>query len=199
MNRRETLKRALLLLGGVISTPTLQALNRWEEEAFINPAFTLNSAQKKVLAELAELIIPRTDTAGAKDAGVPAFIEMMIKDCYKNAEKTNFTNGLNELIRLDFLKQNQSQKTKTVKALEKETKERMDKKDVKQTKIGDNEDKEIMRADRKGVPFWRLMKELTLLGYFTSEKGILENFDYQPVPGKLELLKWKSSQKSFEY
>jgi hypothetical protein len=199
MNRREGIRQAIFLLGGVLSAPTLLAIQNHENQISLDASFALNKIQRKVLAELSEIIIPRTETAGAKDAGVPTFIEMMIKDCYKSQEKTNFVNGLNQLIAGNFLKQNLSQRNETVKALEVETKESMKKKNVKQTKIGDNEDKEIMNEDNKGVPFWRIMKELTLLGYFTSEKGIIENFDYQPVPGKLEVIKLKSVQKPFEY
>ncbi|MEY4275288.1 MAG: hypothetical protein RL638_2236, partial [Bacteroidota bacterium] len=51
-----------------------------------------------------------------------------------------------------------------------------------------------------GVPFWRVMKELTLLGYYTSEKGIEGSFEYHPVPGKFEVISnMKPDQKSFVY
>jgi hypothetical protein len=51
----------------------------------------------------------------------------------------------------------------------------------------------------KGVPYWRLMKELTMLGYFTSEDGIKASFEYVPIPGKLEMIQMKPNQKSFAY
>ena len=56
---------------------------------------------------------------------------------------------------------------------------------VKQVKVGDNVDKESMDGTM-GVPFWRLMKELTLTGYYTSEQGLKASFVYEPVPGKFE-------------
>ena len=70
---------------------------------------------------------------------------------------------------------------------------------VQQTKMGDNEDREQMKDQAKGLPFWRLMKELTLLGYFTSDEGLKSSFDYVPIPGKLEMIKLKPNQKSFAY
>jgi hypothetical protein len=43
------------------------------------------------------------------------------------------------------------------------------------------------------------MKELTLLGYFTSEVGINASFDYNPVPGEYKLMKLTPGQKLFAY
>jgi hypothetical protein len=49
------------------------------------------------------------------------------------------------------------------------------------------------------IDFWRMLKELTLLGYFGSEVGIKSCFDYRPVPGKLENVKWESGMKMIAY
>ena len=56
-----------------------------------------------------------------------------------------------------------------------------------------------MKAVAKGLPFWRLMKELTLLGYFTSEVGIKASFEYVQIPSKLEMIKLKPNQKAYAY
>ncbi|MEZ4905382.1 MAG: gluconate 2-dehydrogenase subunit 3 family protein, partial [Spirosomataceae bacterium] len=63
----------------------------------------------------------------------------------------------------------------------------------------DNDDKELMKKQAKGLPFWRLIKELTLLGYFTSEQGTKASFEYVPIPGKLEVVQLKPNQKVFAY
>ena len=59
--------------------------------------------------------------------------------------------------------------------------------------------KEQTKVPSKTVPFWRLMKELTLLGYFTSEAGIKASFEYVQIPGKLENIKLKLNQKLYAY
>jgi hypothetical protein len=87
----------------------------------------------------------------------------------------------------------------TLKKMEADTKELMKARAVQQTKMGDNDDKEVMKQVPKGLPFWRLMKELTLLGYFTSEAGVKASFEYIPIPSKLEVIKVTPNQKPFAY
>ena len=182
MDRRHALKNVALFLGGTLSAPTLLAMNRWESADFNllkGSDFSLTDVQRKIVAEVAELILPKTSTPGAKDAGCPAFIEMMLKDCYKKTEQDNFLAGLVGLEQSKFLSLDAANRTEALKVLEVNTK--------------------TMKDASKGTPFWKLMKELTLLGYFTSEVGIKASFDYQPIPGKLEVFKMKPDQKIIVY
>ena len=168
------------MLGGAFSAPTLMAMDNWENATNPNvsvAAFSLNSTQQKIVAEIAELIIPKTDTVGAKDVGVPAFIEMMLKDCYKAPEHQSFMEGLASMEKVKFLELNTDERRGVLKLLEQETK----------------------KITSKTPPFWRLIKELTLLGYFTSEAGLKASFEYVQIPGKLELIKLKPSQKAYAY
>ena len=202
MNRREVIKNVALILGGTFSTPTLMAMSRWEKAEKVNSniaAFSLTETQRKIVAEIAELIIPQTDTPGAKDVGVPAFIEMMLQDCYAQAEHLSFVEGLTSIEQAKFLEMNQSERHGVLKYLEQETKAEMKARQVKQTKMGDNDDHEDIKKVPKGLPFWRLIKELTLLGYFTSEAGIKASFEYVQIPGKVENIKLKPNQKSYAY
>ncbi len=200
MNRRDAVSRVAFLMGGLLSAPTLLAMQQQENLRLV-PAkpirFTEN--QLKVVAEVAEMILPRTNTPGAKDAGVPAFIEMMLTDCYLQPEQTSFIAGVNELLKTGFLDQSDQQRTATLTRLEQDTKEMMKTYNVRQSKMGDNEDKLLMDNQKQGLPYWRLMKELTLLGYYTSEAGIKANYEYVPVPGKLENIKLNPNQKVFAY
>ncbi len=182
MDRRHAIKNVALLLGGTLSASTLSALGRWEGSDFNllkTSTFSLTDNQRKIVAEVAELIIPKTNTPGAKDAGVPAFVEMMINDCYKTPEQLSFVEGLKGLEAQSFLQKNATEQTEMLKIVEVNTK--------------------IMKDGSKGTPFWKLMKELTLLGYYTSEVGIKASFDYEPIPGKLENIKIKSGQKTIIY
>ena len=202
MKRRDAIKKVALLLGGTLSAPTLMAMSRWEQSFAQNREgvlFSLTEMQRKIVAEVAEMIIPKTDTAGAKDAGVPAFIEMMLKDCYYAPEHASFMKGIMALEQSKFLDLDETRRTLMLKKIEAETKDMMKAREVKQTKMGDNEDKEVMKAQAEGLPFWRLMKELTLLGYFTSEVGIKASFEYVQIPSKLEMIKLKPNQKAYAY
>ena len=202
MNRRDAIKKAAILLGGSLSAPTLMAMSRWEQSLTQNTEgvlFSLTELQKQIVAEVAEMIIPKTSTAGAKDAGVPAFIEMMLQDCYEKLDQDSFWVGLTALEQSKFLDMDAAKKTAMLTKIQAETKELMKARQVKQTKMGDNDDKEIMKAQAQGLPFWRLMKELTLLGYFTSEVGIKASFEYVQIPSKLENIKLKPNQKSYAY
>ena len=200
MNRRQYLKQSGLLLGGLLSAPTLSAMSRFgQSQTTSRSSIAFTQTQSTVIAEIAELIIPKTNTPGALDAGVPDFVQMMIKDCYKTAEQQSFMEGLNALEKENFSSLSAAAKTERLKKLEADTNVEMAGRNVKQTKLGDNLDVETMSASAKGLPFWRLIKELTLLGYYTSEPGISSNFEYVPVPGKFEPIKIKPGQKDFVY
>ena len=202
MKRRDAIKSFAMMVGGTFSAPTLLAVGRWghntTEPDFLAD-FSLTDIQTQIVAEVAELIIPNTSTPGAKDAGVPPFIVMMLRDCYKTPEHVSFLDGVKNLERMKFLSLSTKEKTEILQQVESDAVEQMKVYQVQQTKMGDNDDREQMAANPKGIPFWRLMKELTMLGYFTSEKGIKSSFDYVPIPGKLEMIKMKPNQKSFAY
>jgi hypothetical protein len=180
MKRREVIKNVALMLGGSFSAPTLMAMDNWElnsKPEIKNSTFFLTLTQQKIVAEIAEIIIPKTDTPGAKEVGVPAFIEMMLRDCYKEPEQQSFMEGLASMEKVKFLNLNSDERNGVLKFLEQETK----------------------KMTGKPTPFWRLIKELTLLGYFTSETGLKASFEYVQIPGKLELIKLKPNQKSYAY
>jgi Gluconate 2-dehydrogenase subunit 3 len=206
MNRRDALGKVAWMMGAAISGPTLLACDKSGKEksttvedvkAMAN--FELTDSQRKIVSSVAEHIIPKTTTVGAIDVGVPAFIEMMMKDCYKPLEQGSFIEGVKALETSNFLTQSPADQVATLTKMETETIAEMERRNVEQVKVGDNVDKEAMDKTEKGVPFWRLMKELTLLGYFTSEKGLTSSFDYQPIPGEFKPIKLKPGQKAYAY
>lgn len=93
LNRRDAVSRIAMLVGGAFTAPTLFAMERSKTLASSQmnaAALSLSETQRKIVAAVAEHIIPKTSTAGAIDAGVPAFIEKMINDCYKAPEQKSF-------------------------------------------------------------------------------------------------------------
>jgi hypothetical protein len=199
MNRREALSRVALLMGGVLSGPTLMAFKLPTATKAASSSISLTASQQSILSLVAEHILPKTNTPGAIDAGVPAFIQKMINDCYKSPDQTSFVAGLQSLEAQGFAAKSSAEQVQILSKLEAETAELMKARNVKQVKVGDNEDKEAMDTTPQGVPFWRLTKELTLLGYFTSEVGVNASFVYEPIPGKFTPTKLKPGQKAYAY
>jgi gluconate 2-dehydrogenase gamma chain len=174
MDRREALRRTALLMGGIVSAPAilgvLQGCKAKPGMAW-KPEF-LNENQASIVSQVAEIIIPRTDTPGAKDAGVPAFIDQMLKECYSAEDQKRFTEGLqafNEEAKKaygeDFWDLDDEDQTAFV------------------TKVHEAAIQESKDANPENRPFILMMKELTMLGFFTSQPGATQVLQYVAVPG----------------
>src|SRR5947207_2866904 len=89
MNRREVL---LMLAGTAVVPDRLLAIGRAVHQR-VNPGTlrTLSPHQNEMVATIAELIIPKTDTPGAREAGVPAFIDVMLAEWVGDEERKMFT------------------------------------------------------------------------------------------------------------
>jgi hypothetical protein len=172
LERREILRRAAWILGGAISAPAalafLQACSAKEQTAGVaTPALKfLTPGQYLVVAEIAEIMLPKTDTSGAKDVGVPAFIDVALDAVYDQESKDRFTAGFAEFEKSaknggkPFLEQDPAARAAFVKtSLE-----------------------TALAGERNPKPFILMTRELTLLGYFTSKPGITENMTYEAVP-----------------
>ena len=88
MNRRELIQRVTVMLGGVMAAPLIagamgQVLNT-------EPGLAVDDLQEKLLAEIADIIIPATSTPGAKEAGAHNFIVRVVRDCYTKSEQKKF-------------------------------------------------------------------------------------------------------------
>src|SRR4051812_7264445 len=92
MNRREV----LLLLAGTAALPDrLLAIGRSAHRRVrAGTLRALNPHQNETVATIAELIIPKTDTPGAREAGVPAFIDVMLAEWGDEDQRQVFTAGL---------------------------------------------------------------------------------------------------------
>jgi hypothetical protein len=163
LQRRELLRRAAWLLGGAVSAPAalaiLQGCSAKEPTADASTLKVLSAAQLALVAEIAEIMLPRTNTSGARDAGVPEFIDQVLDAVYPKDGQERFTSGL-AAFEKPFLERPAAERPGFVKlsleaALE-------------------------AKADPK--PFILMIRELTILGYFSSRLGILDNMEYVPVP-----------------
>jgi hypothetical protein len=179
MNRRELLKNAAILLGGLSSASVANALLAGVDGRvkISSPLFT--AVQKKMTAVLAEMIIPRTDTPGAIDAGVPHFIELMVSDWYTDRERNIYTEGLASLNEFcleqfgrDFLSASAEQQ---ITALENAEQRSEQYKPVSPESV-------LSKKEDEDKPFFSKIKELTVLGYYTSEQGATQELKYEPMP-----------------
>lgn len=183
MDRREALKRTSIVLGYAVSAPVVAAfLDSCKAKPALNykPVF-LNEDEARLVAEVTETILPRTDTPGAKDAGVPAFIDTLVGEVYKPEEQESFRKGLAALNAeaqkaygdafADCAPEQQVEliKAQNAKALE------------GSVKGAANGWWNAGAAQER--PFILQLKELTLLGFFTSEAGATQVLQYKQVPG----------------
>jgi hypothetical protein len=174
MDRREALRRTALLMGGVVSAPAIMGVLQGckaKPGLAWKPVF-LNEDQASIVSQVAEIIIPRTDTPGAKDAGVPGFIDQILKECYSAEDQKRFTEGLqafNDEARKaygeDFASLDDDDQVAFV------------------TKVHDAAVNDSQNGDAGNRPFILTMKELTMLGFFTSEPGATQVLQYVAVPG----------------
>ena len=172
MNRREAIKRTTILLGGALSASAIAGvMSGCKAEPKINwtPQF-FTPEEGSLLDAIVDRIIPRTDTPGALDAGVPSFIDTMMAEFYKEEEKTAFRNGLAQVE-----KDAQAAHGKSFTSL---TPEQQDELLMKY----DAEAYAEGRSPEDKHPF-RMAKELVVLGFCTSEVGATEFLKYEPVPG----------------
>ena len=173
MNRREV----LLLLAGTGAIPDqLLAIGRAvHKRARVGTLRALNAHQNETVATIAELIIPKTDTPGAREAGVPAFIDVMLADWAGDDQRQMFTAGL----------ANVDERSRALFG-----KEFVACSEAQQTQILTDLDAELARLrDTKSDAsknFFQAMKWLTLTGYYTSGVGATTELHYRVVPGRYE-------------
>jgi hypothetical protein len=185
MNRRDALARVALLMGGTLAAPTMVAFLegcKTSNDAANTANFAFSQDQLTLVSEVAEIIIPKTDTPGAKDAKVGEFVQKMLKDCYYEKDQQSFMAGLAKLEEKNFLKADPGEQTALLAAAEQESRDEL-------KRIGEersNAKNAGQTYQEPGVPFFRLMKELTLLGYFTSEQGAQQALAYVQVPGRYD-------------
>ena len=182
MKRREALKKTLIAMGYTISVPSLISIfdscNNNSSQTW-KPRF-FSSGQAKVIGELAETILPKTKTPGAKDLHLDQFIDRMIKQVLSQEDQQLFLKGMNafeaeakELNGKSFIDSSPEQRNKLLTKLEQETEK------VPPSIWGFS-----LKKDAVPLSFYRKVKELTLLGYFTSMEIGKKLLLYDPVPGR---------------
>ena len=175
IDRREALRQAALLLGGSLSAPAvagvLAGCDAPTSRAAQAPARALSPAQLELVATIADHILPATDTPGARAAGVDRFIDRMMAEYYSASDRQRFVAGLGDV--------DERAKRAQGHAFLKCT-------PAQQHAILSDLDREAFTGARPPSHFFRTMKELTVVGYYTSQIGATKELRHASIPGRFD-------------
>jgi hypothetical protein len=185
MQRRKVIR----LLLGTAAIPLLPReifalLRQVHSDLPATPALkTLNPHQDATVTTIADLIIPQTDTPGAKAVRVNEFIDLILTEWYDAADRDKFLAGLanvdtqaHDLFGKNFVDSSPAQQKQLLIALDEE--------------LTEFRQAETLAARRRrmhfegGKSFFYAMKQLTLVGYFTSEEGAKQALHYEVIPSQ---------------
>jgi hypothetical protein len=180
MQRRD----ALRLLAGATALPLLSrdalALFRatYEELPANTELKTLNAHQNATVIAMSEMIIPETRTPGAKAARVNEFIDVILTDWYAPHERARFLAGLEDvdarsrkLSNKDFVDCTAEQQLAVMKALDEEA-----------GTLSLPAGAPWSRRNEPASHFFLMLKQLTVIGYYTSQVGFEEELHEQIIP-----------------
>jgi len=171
MNRRAAIIHLAQLMGSSIVGPRLLQ-GAWSAEG-TGSGGTGGSAGLALLDEVGDTILPATDVPGAKAVNIGSFISMMVRDCYEPDQQAAVEAGLRELSGRfraryghEFVGAPSSERTDFLNEL-------------------DAEQRSYARGRNPGQPdhYFRVLKDLTILGYFSSEIGCTQAIRFTEVPG----------------
>ncbi|MFB6279171.1 MAG: gluconate 2-dehydrogenase subunit 3 family protein [Salinibacter sp.] len=175
ISRREALRRVGVLLGGVVSAPTVAGVlsgcergtgTDWSPQ-------TLTAEQNQMVDTIAEIIIPTTDTPGASAANVNRFIDALVGESYLPEDRDRFLSGLDDV-------NARCEKTYGAPFVDCTSEQQL-------ALVGELDDEtfgaDAPEPDSENPPFFRMLKELVVVGYYTSEIGATEELKTNVVPG----------------
>jgi hypothetical protein len=188
IDRREAIRRVSALLGGAALVGGRGLLAACERASFPLQEATLGDFTATDIAfldEIAETILPATKTPGAKAAKTGAFMALMVTDSYHPAEQRVFREGMRKVddaMRkaqgVSFMAATPPQRTAVLTALDREQKRAMDAREAAAPQGA--------ASPRRPAHYFRMMKELALLGYFTSEVGCTQALRFAETPGRFD-------------
>ena len=168
LTRRTAIKQLLVVSTGILLVPS--CMEDRTKGSFLLKNYSLSAAQENLLAEIAEAIIPKTSTPGAKDVYAHQFVMKMMDDCATKEEQQNFVKGLDAFADFaektagtSFMKATPVQRSSVLEAIEKKKSEESDE-----------------------AKFYRRMKSLTVRGYTSSQYFLTQVQVYNIIPGSFK-------------
>ena len=182
MDRRDLLKMIMAATGlAMVGGKTFG----YEMKSQISLADTIFKQDDLFLFnEIAEIILPRTDTPGAKDANVGLMALILANDCYTTEQRDTFAKGLRavdthsqEKYGKAFLLLSPKQKTEFVQNLDVQAK-------AYNEKLGIHYMSASPGATQPLPHYFTMLKQLTIFSFFTSEVGATKVLRFEAIPGK---------------
>ncbi|MFI5130224.1 MAG: gluconate 2-dehydrogenase subunit 3 family protein [Chitinophagales bacterium] len=209
MDRRELLKLIALATGTAFVGGEFFLSGCTNPEA--GPSVEFSQDDVAYLDEVGETILPKTNSPGAKEAKIGAFMTIMVNDCYSAADQKAFHAGLQQLNDeckkmhdVTFMKATPEQRKSLLIKLDGDAKEYAKKKpdfdaqQVKKQKEEHEKGNTGFEKERWTAHYFSMMKQLTISGYYTSKEGRMGSMRYTPVPGKYDGdLNYKKGDKAF--
>ncbi|MEO7208238.1 MAG: gluconate 2-dehydrogenase subunit 3 family protein [Steroidobacteraceae bacterium] len=214
INRREAIRRVSALLGGVAFVGGSSLLTAVEKaHSAVERILGKFSAQDVAyLDEIAETILPATKTPGARAVKTGAFMALMVTDCYSPAEQKVFLDGMRKVDQamrkangVSFMAAAPEQRLVLLTTLDHAQKRVMDDReaadrkrkglspvvrgDATEAKAESLPGNPVVAAEsarREPAHYFRMMKELALLGFFTSKIGCSQALRYVEAPGRFD-------------
>ncbi|KXI29682.1 gluconate 2-dehydrogenase subunit 3 family protein [Paraglaciecola hydrolytica] len=188
MERRQLLKMIMAASGVAMVGGNALAYEMGSPVALSATQF--NQDDVMLFNDIAEVILPRTDTPGAKDANVGLMALILANDCYNTKEREQFVKGFQSLNKLTqnkygkpFLLLSTEQKSKFVKGLDKEAKTYNKKQEIYYVPATSFD--RYASEENPVVPhFFTMIKQLTIFTFFTSKEGATKVLRYEAIPGK---------------
>ncbi|EON75737.1 hypothetical protein ADIS_3769 [Lunatimonas lonarensis] len=172
MNRRDALKSVALMMGGTMVGANVILTGCAPEDSIEGLDFS--DSDLAYMDEIGEAIIPTTDTPGAKAVAIGAFMARMVKATYNKEQQEIFIAGLNSLKKdfksdmgKDFMKATVEERTAYLNELNRKAIEEFN-------------------SGNKTPAYVGMFKDLTVLGYFTSEIGATQALRYIETPGRYD-------------
>ena len=192
MDRRTALKNITLSLGYAVATPTvLSLLQSCKSNVATWVPLFFTPSQGHMITQLTDIILPKTNIAGALDVNVPEFMDKMFNDIAAEEEKDNIKEGANafaaafqNVYKKDALDGSKKEYEKLLKKYFDISEE--EKKAVFEMQ---NTEESITEEERNTYLIYKFLlatREYTLFGYYTSELVGETILSYDPVPGTWE-------------
>jgi len=201
ISRREAILRVTALLGGVALVGGTALLTGCREE---NTDAPFTADEIAYLDEIADTILPPTSTPGAKAAKTGAFMALMVTDSYSPEDRKVFREGMHKLDKasdkaygVSFVKATPQQRLTLLNVIDREQFDEGERRKAeaihkteaflkeKTAPVGDVNAASAITANPP-AHYFRMMKELALLGYFTSEIGCTQAQRYVEAPGRYD-------------